>query len=72
MKGRIIGAKAQMACYHILFSLKLHEQVLNVTDNLSRTLQSQSLSAAESYGLAQVMVTALQGMRTEENLHLFF
>ena len=53
VKGRIIGVKEQMCRYHILFGLKLCCRVLKITDNLSRTLQSRSLSAAESYGLAK-------------------
>ena len=72
VKGRIIGAKVQMSSYYILFGLKLCEWVMKITDNLSRTLQSQSLSAAQSYGLVKMTITTLQKMRTEENFDLFF
>ena len=47
-------------------------KIFKITDNLSRTLQAKSLSAAESYHLAEMTVTTLEGMRTEEAFELFF
>ena len=72
IKGRIVGIQAQMVQFHRLFGLKLCERVLKVTDNLSRTLQLQSLSAAEVHQLAQMTCTTLRSMRTEEAFGLFF
>ena len=34
--------------FDVLFGLKLCEKILKVTDNLSKTLHKQSLSAAEA------------------------
>ena len=45
IKGRVVGPQAQMCQFHWLFGLKLYERVLKATDNLSRTLQLESLSA---------------------------
>ena len=46
-----------MAPYNLLFGLKLSvtEKVLKITDNLSKTLRTQSLSAAEIHGLVQMI-----------------
>ena len=48
VKGRIIGVRSQMSNFDVLFGLKLCEKILKVIDNLSKTLQKQSLSAAEA------------------------
>ena len=49
VKGRIICVKSQMM---ILFGLLLCDQILNITDNLSKTLQSQCISAVEAQHIA--------------------
>ena len=43
VKGRILGVRAQMYRYNLLFGLKLCERILKITDNLNKTLQKQSL-----------------------------
>ena len=43
VKGRIIGVQTRMSHYNLLFGLKLCERILCITDNLSKTLQKQSL-----------------------------
>ena len=35
----MLGVRAQMSHYNLLFGLKLCERTLKITDNLSRTLQ---------------------------------
>jgi len=40
-------------------------------DNLSKTWQLQSLSAAESHRLAEMTCLTLRGMRTEQAFDLF-
>ena len=72
MKGRIIGVQAQMLRYNTLFGLQLCKRILKITDNLSRTLQRQSMSAAEGQALAEMTSRTLQGMRTNESFSLFF
>ena len=62
VKGRMLGAGAQMSHYSLLFGLKLCEWILKITDNLSRTLQKQSLSAAEAQDIAALTVKTLKDM----------
>lgn len=46
IKG-IIGVKTQMSHYKLLFGLHLCERILKITDNLSKTLQMEKLSAQQ-------------------------
>ena len=71
IKGRIIGVKTQMTQYKVLFGLKLCERVLKITDNLSATLQNQSLPAAEAQSIAEMTIKTLEGMRSDEAFGLF-
>ena len=72
VKGRIIGVKSQMPNFDVLFGLKLCERILKITDNLSKTLQKQSLSAAEAQHIIALSVTTLEKMRTADNSNLFY
>ena len=53
--ARITGVKAQMEKFDFLFGLCLGDCILHHTDNLSKTLQSPSLSAADSQQLVQLI-----------------
>ena len=72
IKGRIIGVKTLMLKFTIWFGLKLCERIQKITDNLSVTLQKQSLSAAQGYEIAQLTIKTLQHMRTSESFKNFF
>ncbi len=72
VKARIIGVQSQMSTFKLLFGLKLCERVLKMTDNLSRTLQKSSLSAAEAQHIASLTVTTLSKMRTDVAFQDFF
>ena len=72
VKGRIIGVKAQMCKYSLLFGLKLCERILLITDNLSMTLQKETMSAAEAQGIAKLTVDTLKTMRSSSAFQLFF
>ena len=72
IKGRIIGVQVQMSQYNLLFGLKLCERILCITDNLSKTLQKELLSAAEAQDLAKLNNETLKSFRTDEALELFF
>ena len=65
VNGRIIGVKSQMMKFPFLFGLLLCDRILNITDNMSKTLQSQSMSAVEAQHIAELTVKTLQGMRTD-------
>ena len=71
VKERIIGVKSQMMKFPSLFGLLLCDRILNITDNLSKTLQSQSMSAVETQHIAELTVKTLQGMRTDDMYKTF-
>ena len=56
VKGRILGAMTRMSEFKVLFGLQLCKRILKITDNLSKKLQKQSLSAAQGQELAQLTV----------------
>ena len=70
VKGRIIGVQTRMSHYDLLFGLKLCERILCITDNLSKTLQKQSLSAAEAQKLAKLTNETLKSFRMDEAFEL--
>ena len=72
VKGRIIGVQTQMLHYNMLFGLQLSKKILKITDNLSRTLKKQAMSAAERQAVAELTVRTLKAMRTEASFDLFF
>ena len=72
VKGRIIGVQTQMTTFDLLFGLQLSMKILKITDNLSRTLQKQSMSAAEGQSVAELTVKTLKSMRTDANFNAFF
>ena len=57
--------------FPFLFGLLLCDQFLNITDNLSNTLQSQSMSAVEAQHIVELTVKTLQGMRTDDKYKTF-
>ena len=61
-----------MVHYNTLFGLQLSKKILKITDNLSRTLQKQKMSAAEGQAVAELTVRTLKAMRTEASFALFF
>ena len=68
----INGVKAQMERLDFLFGLCLGECVMRHTDNLSKTLQSPSLSAADSQVLARLTCTTLERIRNDESFSLLW
>ena len=72
IRGRIIGVKSQRLKFTLWFGLRLCERILKISDNLSMTLQKQSLSAAQGYKIAQLTIKRLQRIRTSESFKNFF
>ena len=66
----MLGARAQMSQYRLL--LKLCEWILKITDNLSRSLQKQSLSETEAQDIAALTVKTPKNMATDKAFGLFF
>lgn len=65
VKGRIIGVKAQMSNFKLLFGLHISERILMITDNLSKTLQTSSMSASEAQSIAGKTLETLKKMRNK-------
>lgn len=72
IKGRVINVQTQMSKFNVLFGLKLCVRILKITDNLSKTLQKDSLSAAEAQDVTKLTVTTLKKMRADNDFDLFF
>ena len=72
VKARITGVAAKMKEFDFLFGLMLAEKILKHTDNLSKTLQSTSMTAADSYHVATLCNEVLSQIRTEECFTLFW
>ena len=53
MKARIRGVQAHMSKFDFFFGLVLRQCLLKHSDNLSATLQSQRMSAAEAHSHSQ-------------------
>ena len=71
-KARIHGVSAQMKKFDYLYGNTLGELVLRHNDNLSRTLQNKSLSAAEGQQAAKMTVQTIQSIRSDEAFNLFW
>lgn len=72
MRARIIGVDAQMHEFDFLFGVSLGNLLLRHTDNLSKSLQQKSLSAAEGQRLGKLTLDVLQSLRDESNFRSFY
>ena len=72
MRARILGASDRMMKFDFFFGAILGETVLSHSDNLSRTLQKGDISASEGQGVAEMTVTCLKTLRTDDNFALFW
>ena len=72
MRARIGGVNAAMGTFDFLFALFLGEMILRHADNLSKTLQSPTLTASDSKQLAELTCQTLQRLRDEESFDLFW
>lgn len=71
-KSRIIGCQSQMTSFSFYFGLRLGQILFGMTDNLSKTLQKEKMSALSGINLSELTIKTLQGMRSEENFLSFF
>ena len=78
MRARIGGIAAQMEKFDFLFfwggggGVELGRKILNIADNLSRSLQSTLISACDGQRIVRSTLKALQSIRTEECFDLFW
>ena len=72
MKARARGFKNMMTKFDFYFGCTLGEQLLRQTDNLGRTLQDSSTSAAQGNRLTQDVVNTILKDRTDSSFSLFW
>ena len=71
MRSRIQDISVCMNSFNFFYGLVLAELLLNHSDNLSKTLQSLHMSAAEGPKAAEMTVHTLQSMRDNDSFDLF-
>ena len=71
MRSRIQGVSSCMRSFNFFFGVSLGKLLLRHTDNLSKTLQASSISAAEGQKIADMTVRTLQSIRPDENFYSF-
>ena len=54
------------------FGINLGFKVYSITDNLSKTIQGDSMSAVESQEVAGLTIKTLESMRSESNADAFY
>lgn len=72
VRSRIIGCRAQMMSFKFFYGINLSFTIYSITDNLSKALQAEALSAMESQETAKLSFETLQRMRSQENSDAFF
>ena len=72
VKTRIIGVQNQMHQFQFFFGLCLSHRIFSISDNLSKSIQSEKMSAVSGLHLAELTSKTYKGMRTDENAKLFF
>ena len=72
MKARVCGVQAMMPNFSFPFGCSLGEQLLKQTDNLSRALQDSTISTAEGYSIAQLVIKTLSEDRNDDCFNLFW
>ena len=70
--AQIDGVKASMKTFHYLFGLVLGQCLLRHADNLSKTLQSPTLTASEAQQIAELTCKTLLCIRDEESFELLW
>ena len=72
MRARIKGVDAQMKKFDHLFGVMLGLTVLRHTDNLSKALQHDDLTASEGQTMAQLTLDTSAKVRNDESFSEFY
>ena len=72
MRARIGGLAKQMESFDFFFGLELGRIVFSMSDNLSKALQSSSISASEGQSLMKMTLVAFQAIRSEDSFSVFW
>ena len=65
------GISTQMRTFQFFYGVTLGEMILRHTDNLSSTLQSKTISAAEGQEIAKMTIETLKSTQTDESFDNF-
>ena len=71
-KSRIIGCKKQMRLFTFYFGLNLSKSLYLITDNLSKTLQKEKMSAIGGKEFTGLALKPLENMRNDRDFKLFY
>ena len=70
--ARIVRVETQIAKFDFLFrSVSLSALILTHSDNLSKTLQHKSMSAAEGQHIAQLTLSVLKSLHDQKHFSIF-
>ena len=72
VEARIIGVQNQMCEFQFFYGLNLSQRLVAISDNLSKTLQKESMSALSGLHLAELTVKTYQKMRLDKEAGPFF
>ena len=72
IRGRIVGCQAQMRLFNFFFGLILSQRIFSHTDNLSKTLQEEKMSAANGQYNANLTKEVLIKIRNENCFTNFY
>ena len=72
MKARIRGVQVVMGTFYFVFGCSLGGSILRQTDNFSKTLQHEHLSAAQGQELATTVMKTLTKDRSDQSFDLFW
>ena len=72
VRSRIVECQGQMITFDFYFGLCSKQTLYNLTDNLSKSLQSESLSAVSGHRLTLLIRYTLVNMRSDGNLQNYY
>ena len=72
MMARIIGIETQMLTFNFLLGISLGTLILQHSDNLSKSLQHDTITAAEGQQLAKQTIDVLKSIRKEVKFTSFY
>ena len=61
-----------MSEFQFYYGLHLSQRLFAISDNLSRALQKESMSALNGFHLAELTIKTFEKMRSDEGAKLFF
>ena len=62
VKARIVRVQNHMCEFQFFYGLNLSQRLFSISDNLSKTLQKESMSALSGLHIAELTVKACQKM----------